>query len=54
MRSVASSVASVLSIVVMRGDDIRRVTQIFNDRLGEAIREYPEQYLWSHRRWRED
>ena len=37
-----------------RGDDVRRVTQIFNDRLGEAIREYPEQYLWSHRRWRED
>ncbi len=37
-----------------RGDDVRRVTQIFNDRLGEAIRQYPEQYLWSHRRWRED
>lgn len=27
-------------------------TQLLNDRLGEAIREYPEQYLWSHRRWR--
>ena len=27
-------------------------TQLLNDRLGEAIRRYPEQYLWSHRRWR--
>jgi len=23
-----------------------------NERLGDAIRRYPEQYLWSHRRWR--
>lgn len=29
-----------------------RFTQMLNDRLGEAIRQYPEQYLWSHRRWR--
>lgn len=28
--------------------------QILNDRLGEAIRRYPEQYLWAHRRWRDD
>ncbi|MCQ2394057.1 MAG: lysophospholipid acyltransferase family protein [Kiritimatiellae bacterium] len=28
-------------------------TQLLNDRLGEAIRQYPEQYLWAHRRWRE-
>ena len=27
-------------------------TQLLNDRLGEAIRKYPEQYLWAHRRWR--
>ena len=27
-------------------------TQLLNDRLGAAIRRYPEQYLWSHRRWR--
>jgi len=27
-------------------------TQLLNDRLGEAIRQYPEQYLWAHRRWR--
>ena len=27
-------------------------TQLLNDRLGDAIRRYPEQYLWSHRRWR--
>jgi len=29
-------------------------TQLLNDRLGEVIRKYPEQYLWSHRRWRHD
>ena len=23
-----------------------------NERLGEAVRKYPEQYLWAHRRWR--
>ena len=28
-------------------------TQQLNDRLEDAIRQYPEQYLWSHRRWRE-
>ena len=35
-------------------DEIGRegFTQLLNDRLGEAIRLYPEQYLWSHRRWR--
>ena len=35
-----------------RGDDLAKCTQILNDRLGEAIRKYPEQYLWAHRRWR--
>lgn len=29
-------------------------TQLLNDRLEAAIRAYPEQYLWSHRRWRCD
>ena len=29
-------------------------TQLINDRLEEAIRKYPEQYLWMHRRWRDD
>jgi len=30
------------------------VAQQLNDRLEEAIRAYPEQYLWIHRRWRDD
>ena len=30
------------------------VAQILNDRLAEPIRRYPEQYLWMHRRWRDD
>ena len=33
-------------------DNLPSFTQLLNDRLGEAIRRYPEQYLWSHRRWR--
>ncbi len=28
-------------------------TQLLNDRLEAAIRRYPEQYLWCHRRWRD-
>ena len=35
-------------------DDIRSATQLLNDRLEAAIRKYPEQYLWVHRRWRQD
>ena len=34
--------------------DRDRATQTLNDRLAEAIRRYPEQYLWMHRRWRDD
>ena len=37
-----------------RDADRDQVTQILNDRLSEAIRKYPEQYLWMHRRWRDD
>ena len=33
--------------------DRAAATQLLNDRLGEAIRKYPDQYLWAHRRWRE-
>ena len=35
-------------------EDAERAAQILNDRLSEAIRLYPEQYLWAHRRWRDD
>jgi len=35
-----------------RDADLAKCTQILNDRLGEVIRKYPEQYLWAHRRWR--
>lgn len=41
-------------IRLSRFDDRRKATQVLNDRLGEAIRMYPEQYLWAHRRWRCD
>lgn len=34
--------------------DVNEATQIMNNRLGAVIRQYPEQYLWSHRRWRDD
>lgn len=34
--------------------DVKTATQLLNDRLEEVIRLYPEQYLWAHRRWRND
>jgi len=36
------------------GDNVNDAAQLMNDRLGAVIRQYPEQYLWSHRRWRDD
>ena len=41
-------------IVFAKTDDRNAATQILNDRLEAAIRQYPEQYLWMHRRWRDD
>ena len=41
-------------VVFSKDTDIRTATQLLNDRLGEVIRSYPEQYLWAHRRWRND
>lgn len=41
-------------IVFSKDADRDQATQILNDRLAEAIRKYPEQYLWMHRRWRDD
>jgi KDO2-lipid IV(A) lauroyltransferase len=40
-------------VYLKSGDDIAKATQLLNDRLEDAIRRYPEQYLWVHRRWRE-
>ena len=37
-----------------RDADRDAATQLLNDRLEAAIRQYPEQYLWAHRRWRRD
>lgn len=41
-------------VVFSKDTDRRRATQLLNDRLGESIKLYPEQYLWAHRRWRDD
>lgn len=41
-------------VVFGKDADRAQATQLLNDRLGEAIRAYPEQYLWAHRRWRDD
>lgn len=41
-------------LVFAKDADIAACTQMLNDRLSEAIRKYPEQYLWVHRRWRDD
>ena len=47
-------VASGDPIVLSKTSDRDAATQLLNDRLEEAIRQYPEQYLWLHRRWRDD
>lgn len=39
-------------LVFGKDDDRDKCTQLLNDRLEAAIREYPDQYLWAHRRWR--
>ena len=41
-------------IVFGPNEDRDQATQVLNDRLEAAIRRYPEQYLWVHRRWRDD
>ena len=41
-------------IVFEKGTDRDVAAQILNDRIEEAVRKYPEQYLWMHRRWRDD
>jgi KDO2-lipid IV(A) lauroyltransferase len=34
-------------------NDIQALTQWYNQRLEQVIRETPEQYWWVHRRWKE-
>ncbi len=34
-------------------ENVQSLTQWYNDRLETAIRRYPEQYWWLHRRWRD-
>lgn len=41
-------------VVFNKDSDRDEATQLLNDRLSEAIRQYPEQYLWAHRRWKDD
>ncbi len=35
-----------------RDDDVRAILEKLTRELEAAIRDYPEQYLWAHRRWR--
>ena len=35
-----------------READIIKITQTMNKELEKFIRQYPEQYLWAHKRWR--
>jgi KDO2-lipid IV(A) lauroyltransferase len=34
-------------------DDIRSLTQAYTRKLEEFIRDFPEQWLWTHRRWKD-
>lgn len=36
-----------------RNEDVKAILEKLTTDLENAIREYPEQYLWAHRRWRE-
>ena len=36
-----------------RKADIRAILETLNRALEDAIRRYPDQYLWVHRRWRD-
>lgn len=41
--------------LVRTGDheaDVRANTQMFNDKLEETVQQHPEQWLWTHRRWK--
>jgi KDO2-lipid IV(A) lauroyltransferase len=35
-----------------RDDDVKAILAALTKELEDAIRAYPEQYLWAHRRWR--
>ncbi|MGD9496739.1 MAG: lysophospholipid acyltransferase family protein [Armatimonadota bacterium] len=35
-----------------READVRHVTEMINDVMGEQIRRYPAQWMWMHNRWR--
>ncbi|MEJ2026445.1 MAG: hypothetical protein P8X52_02985, partial [Limibacillus sp.] len=37
-----------------RNEEIKRLTQALNDKLGEYILEHPPGWLWLHRRWPEE
>ena len=37
-----------------RDADVRAVMEAMNRQLERVIRSYPEQYVWAHRRWREE
>lgn len=41
-------------IVFPKETNCEAATQVLNDRIEKAVRRYPEQYLWMHRRWRDD
>ena len=41
-------------VYVPTGDkqqDVKNIVQIYTDRIEKAVRRFPEQWLWSHRRW---
>ncbi|MFH2035595.1 MAG: lysophospholipid acyltransferase family protein [Candidatus Zixiibacteriota bacterium] len=37
-----------------RKDDIVRILQEYTNQLEEIVRQYPEQWMWTHRRWKVD
>lgn len=41
----------IVEAPIEKGDD-KAVTQALNDNLEKQVRAYPDQWLWTHRRWR--
>ena len=36
-----------------REETIEKMTQIYTDKIEEIVRQYPEQWMWVHKRWKE-
>lgn len=50
---VQPAMDTAASVSEDKDESIRRLTQTFNDKLEEIVRQHPEQWMWVHRRWKD-